>query len=411
MDYSYLFYTILSLLAYLLFSGTSYIFASINPIEIALRKQQNDFVGKAVNWFYRQTLPFLLTTHFYKLLSLIGFVVGLSYLLPTYGLAARLLIALSVIFITNDIITKSAYRLFTFYRAISIVALPYSLFHALAIPIITPLTFFVEKIAAGFGIAPDEAQNTVEQSDLEDYIQEYIDTDTDPSEEVNLLSKAMALDNIKIKECMVPRTEIQAVALQDNLSTIVQKFIETKHSKLLVYDQTLDHVVGYLHHHDILQEQQTLNIGKKHKRHIWGIMIVPENMSAAVLLDKFIADRKNIALVVDEFGGTSGIVTLEDILEEIFGEIRDEHDDERLLERQISPNEYEFSARLEIDYLNEQYGLKISEGDYETLGGYIVAHHNSIPQNGEQLQIEGLTFTVLAATPTRVESVRLKKTE
>lgn len=229
-----------------------------------------------------------------------------------------------------------------------------------------------------------------------------MDTEEDSELDTEVFRNALDFDQVKVRECMVPRNEVVAVELNENMEVLWDTFIESGHSKVLVYKETVDNIIGYVHQVDLFNKPQSI------KSSMIPIVIATESMPANELLKKFTANRKSLAVVVDEFGGTAGIVTIEDILEEIFGEIDDEHDTEDLTEEQISETEYRFSARLEVDYLNETYDLNIPEGDYETLGGFIIARYESLPEQGETLVIDRYEFHILSLEHARIGDVRLR---
>jgi CBS domain containing-hemolysin-like protein len=205
---------------------------------------------------------------------------------------------------------------------------------------------------------------------------------------------------------MVPRTEIQAIDIENTIEEVKAVFEETKHSKLLVFENNIDNIIGYIHINDILTKTTDL------RSKIRPIQFYPETYSAQDLLEKLSKKRQSIAVVVDEFGGTSGIISIEDLIEEIFGEIEDEYDEEDAVEKTINPDDYIFSARLEIDYLNKNYKFNFPESDdYETLAGYIIHYHESIPQIGEEIVIGNYVFKIIKATDTRLEEVEIKNNQ
>ena len=230
-------------------------------------------------------------------------------------------------------------------------------------------------------------------------------TDESESEHNNIRIFQNALDfsNVRIRECMIPRTEIDAVETGSSIDHLKHRFIETGFSRILVYENSIDNITGYAELKDLFKNPSDIkSIQRK-------LAIVPETMPANRLLKHFVDERKNIALVVDEFGGTSGMITIEDVLEEIFGEIKDEHDTDNLIEKKISNNEYVFSGRLEIDYLNEKYKLNLPEkDDFETLAGMILYFHGSIPGTNDVIRIGNIVIKVLRAGSTRLELVNLK---
>jgi CBS domain containing-hemolysin-like protein len=221
--------------------------------------------------------------------------------------------------------------------------------------------------------------------------------------DIRIFQNALDFSNVKLRECMVPRTEIEAIESGSSIARLKEKFVETRLSRILIYQETIDNIIGYFELKDIFKNPTEI------KSMTRKLAIVPETMPANKLLKLFVDEKKNIALVVDEFGGTSGMVTIEDVLEEIVGDIEDEHDIIDLIEKTIGKNEYILSGRLEIDYLNEKYHLNLpEEDDYETLAGMILYHHGSIPANNDIIRIANLTFRVLKASSTRLELVNLK---
>jgi CBS domain containing-hemolysin-like protein len=220
---------------------------------------------------------------------------------------------------------------------------------------------------------------------------------------IRIFQNALDFSNVKLRECMVPRTEIEAVEASSSIDALKEKFIATRYSRILVFQDTIDNITGYFELKDIFKNPADI------KSAIRKLAIVPETMPANKLLKLFVNEKKNIALVVDEFGGTSGMVTIEDILEEIVGDIEDEHDISDLIEKVVGKNEYIFSGRIEIDYLNEKYNLKLpEEDDYETLAGMIMFFHGSIPGNNDVIRIGNIVIKVLRVSTTRLELVNLR---
>ncbi|RYZ59924.1 MAG: CBS domain-containing protein, partial [Chitinophagaceae bacterium] len=227
------------------------------------------------------------------------------------------------------------------------------------------------------------------------------DNDSDEMD-TELFENALELPRVKIRQCLVPRKEVVGVDVACTVEEARKKFIDTKLSKLVVYDKTIDSIVGYVHQLDLFKHPASL------QAILLPIPAVPESMSATDLIGKFTKERKSIAWVVDEFGGTAGIVTMEDVLEEIFGEIHDEYDSEEFVEKRLSENEYIFSGRLELDYISEKYELDFGENESETLSGFIISHHETIPQQKERIIIDDFEFDILSVTNTRIEMVKMK---
>ena len=212
----------------------------------------------------------------------------------------------------------------------------------------------------------------------------------------------MDFKNVKLRDCMVPRTEIVAIDAEAGINNLIKLFTESGHSKIMVYEGDIDNLVGYLHAYDIFSRPSGL------KNIIRKVDIYPETMAARDLLNEFIKNHKSVAIVVDEFGGTSGMVTMEDIIEEIFGEIEDEYDKDIDSEQQLSDNQFVFSTRIEIDYLNEKYNLNIPESEeYETLAGFIISYHESIPRENEIIEIPPFAFEITKASENRIEEVKM----
>jgi CBS domain containing-hemolysin-like protein len=239
---------------------------------------------------------------------------------------------------------------------------------------------------------------------LESFIQNRSENKAE-SQEINqeLFQAALTLPYIKIRQCLVPRKEIESIDVNASIAVLKEKFVSTNLSKLVVYENNIDNIIGYVHQLSLFKNPMDI------RSILLSIPTVPESMTATELMNRLIRDRKSMAWVVDEFGGTSGIVTMEDLLEEIFGEIKDEYDTEELTERFITEDEYEFSGRLEIDYLNEKYNLDLSLNGSETLSGFIIQHNEQIPKEKEKIIIGDYDFEILQVSTNRIELVKLKK--
>ncbi len=243
--------------------------------------------------------------------------------------------------------------------------------------------------------------------DLDNYLKEAIlkseHNKNELDSEIQMFQNALDFSNVKLRECMNPRTEIIALDVSESIETLRKKFIETNISKILIYKGNVDNVIGFVKSTEMFKRPTNI------KSILNTIMVVPETMSADKLLTRFLQQNKNIAVVVDEFGGTSGIITIEDIMEEIFGEIEDEHDSSNLIDKKIGENEYLFSGRIEIDFVNEKYNLKLPESDeYETIAGLIIHYHESIPEKDEEIVIESCRFNIIEVSQTQIHKVKLK---
>lgn len=242
-------------------------------------------------------------------------------------------------------------------------------------------------------------------TDLNDYLQNTVETKETPGSSVDtkIFDNALKFKTVKVRDCMVPRPEIQAIEVSAGIEGLREAFTRTGHSKILVYRESIDNIIGYAHMLSLYRRPESL------EQALSKIRIVPETMPVHELMVSFLQERKSIALVVDEFGGTSGIVTTEDIIEEIFGDIEDEHDEDDLETRQIDDDNYLLSARNEIDDLNEQFGLGLPEGDYDTLAGLILSVHEDIPAIGDEIEIPGYRATVKSMNDAKIDKVHLRR--
>lgn len=253
-----------------------------------------------------------------------------------------------------------------------------------------------------FDVRIREKREPLKRSDLRHLFHTPIPEETDELQ-AQLIENAQELPKIKVRQCLVPRKEIIGIPRQTDIEAVRQRFIDTQLSKLIVFEKDIDHIVGYVHQLDLFKNPQQLD------EIILPIPAIPESMSATRLIRQFTRERKSIAWVVDEFGGTAGIVTMEDVLEELFGEIRDEFDTEDFTEKQIGEKEFIFSGRLELDYLADKYDFTFDHEEAETLSGYIINHHDTIPRQKERIIIDEYEFEILQVTDTRIETVRMKR--
>jgi CBS domain containing-hemolysin-like protein len=243
--------------------------------------------------------------------------------------------------------------------------------------------------------------------DLDNYVREGTSTAIEKKEEmdheIQIFQNALDFSSVKARECMFPRIEIIAMEVNESVDVLKQKFVQTRLSKILIYSENIDNIIGYVYSKEIFKKPDSI------RSILLPVSIVPESMAARDVLTVFIQQHKSIAVVVDEFGGTSGMLTIEDVIEEIFGEIEDEHDKEEMVDKQLSETEFIFSARLETDYINNKYNLDLPIlDDVETLGGLVMHYHESIPRYLEEIKIENFLFTITGVSRTRIEQVNLK---
>ena len=321
-------------------------------------------------------------------------------------LLIQTLISTFVILITAEFFPKILFRINP-NTILKFFAIPVWLFYYLFFPLILIYIGFSELLLSKvFRISLPKESYQFSAIDLEEYVKEYVDGEEQQEEldqEIQMIQNAIEFKNIKLRDCLVPRPEIKAIEINEDIEQLRQLFTATGHSKIMIYEENIDNLIGYVHAFDMFaQPQQISDVVRK-------VEVFPETLAANKLLSDFMSKHKSVAVVVDEFGGTSGIVTMEDVIEEIFGEIEDEYDKEVSLEKMVSENEYLFSTRLEIDFINKKYKLNIPVSDeYETLSGFIIHSHESIPILHEQIEINPFIFTVLKSSKNRIEEVKLE---
>ena len=401
------------------FAGTEIAFISANKLNIELRKKQGKFSGRILARFMENPAEFigtslvgvnvlvviygLLFTQFTE--RLLHMFIGPGIAIPGYlEVAVDTLLATLVMLIFAEFLPKAIFRSKA-ETVLTIFAVPMLLMYYLFFPVakvFVSISEFILKYL--FNVRIKENKQVFNRVDLEVFVKQGMHGHENENGEVNaeLFENALYLVNVRIRKCMVPRNEVEAVDINTSIEDARKKFIDTKLSKIIVYDDTIDNIVGYIHHLDLNRKPREI------KEILHTISAIPEAMSAVDLMNRFTKDRKSIAWVVDEFGGTAGIVTMEDVLEEIFGDINDEYDVEEHVEKQLAENEYIFSGRLELDYLNEKYGFAFPTEQSETLSGYIISGHETIPKIKEQIILGNYEFDILLVTDTRIETVKMK---
>ena len=396
------------------FAGVEMAFYSANRFGIELKKKQGRQSAILLSKLIESPQTFLSTTLLGFTLFLVCF--ALLFTQVTYPLwnliklnndIARLLLdiilATFIVMIFAEFIPRAIFRAHS-NRILSAIAWLINFFYQLLQPIATMflnLSDWVLKYI--FNVRIRQTKDSLSSGTLETLFQQSNDTDYEPQElNTELFENALELPKVKIRQCLVPRKEIIGVEIKCTTEQAREKFIDTKLSKLIVYEGNIDNIVGYVHQLDMFKSPQDL------QSILLPIPAVPESMSATDLIGKFTKERKSIAWVVDEFGGTAGIVTMEDLLEEIFGEIHDEYDSEEFVEKRLAENEYIFSGRLELDYISEKYDLEFPGNESETLSGYIINHHETIPHQKERIIIDDYEFDILSVSDTRIEMVKLK---
>ncbi len=418
MDWNSIIAIVASLFLIGFFAGIEIAFVSVSKLSVELKRKQGSYTGKVWSEFMEEPTRFIGTT-----------LIALNILLVVYGLlwseilnsfwkywhiqdtyiklAAETIISTFLLLIF-EFIFKAFFRakgnavigsvVITF-----VVSFFYSLLAWVATFFVSVTEWMLKYI---FNVKLQNKTEVFTKIDLEHFIQQHNQNDTDDNDEMNneLFENVLSLADIKVRECLVPRKEIEAIDIHAPISEVKSKFIETKLSKLVVYEGNIDNIQGYIHQLDMFKNPSIL------RAIMLPIPTIPESMSATDLINKFSRERKSIAWVVDEFGGTAGIVTMEDLLEEIFGDIKDEYDvAEEFVDKQISANEYLFSGRLELDHLRDKYELVFrKDEDTGTLSGYIINQHESIPRQKDRIIIDDYQFDILSVSETLIETVKLK---
>lgn len=401
------------------FAGIEVSFATANRLGIELKKKQGKtsaiflshlfdepyrFIGTVLVGFNFFLVIFVLLVSTFWNLLLSKSDITSSLILPL-RLLLEIVLSMLVVIIIGEFIPKAIFRaksdpLLSFSARSGLLGFFHDLFYPIAAAFVK-ISYWILTII--FDMRIDRKKPPFSRADLEHFFQqtkEYSEENKDLNAE--LFEAALSLPKVKVRECLVPRKEIEAIDLNTSVESVRKIFIDTRLSKLVVYDSNIDHIVGYVHQLDLFKKPHFV------KDILLPIPAIPESMSAMDLISKFTRERKSIAWVVDEFGGTSGIVTMEDMLEEIFGEIQDEYDVEEFEEKMISEEEFILSGRLELDYLNEKYGLEFPENGSETLSGFIIHQYEAIPHLKERIIIGDFDFEILNVSDTRIEMVRVR---
>ncbi len=393
------------------FSGSEIAFISANKLSIEVEKNSGTRKGRILANFYQAPKEFLGTMLVGNNIALVVFTLLMTKLLqpwltPFVGDAGvfffiSTLIVTIVVLIFGEFLPKVLFRL---YANELILAFVYPLIvfkWILALPswMMIKLSNFILKYILRTSL--EATEDAITRLDLQDFIEGTISQEEDDIE-TDIFKNALHLKDVRVHECMIPRPEISHIDISETVDALANVFKTARHSRIIVSDGDIDNVVGYVHHQQLLFNPDTILQAMR------IIHFVPETMSAKDLMQQMILKESNITCVVDEFGGTAGIITLEDILEEIFGEIEDEHDTEEYIDEQLSPSEYRFSGRLEIDFINEKYEhINIPEGEHNTLSGYIIMTSEDIPDEGEELVMGDYKFIFESVSEKKIETVRL----
>lgn len=399
------------------FSGMEIAFVSSNRMLAEMDREDNGLSGKIISVFYSHPNGFVSTM-----------LVGNNIVLVVYGIlfaqlfdntlfssldegarvTADTLLSTLVILFTGEFLPKILFKN-NANRLLSVFAVPAYIFYILLWPI-SRFSTFVSKCMlsiVGIKMSNENDDEGFSKVDLDYLVQSSIDnaqSEDDINDEVKIFQNALDFSDCKVRDCMVPRTEINAVDYNDcSIEELMQMFVESGNSKIIVYEDDIDHIIGYIHSSEMFRNRD------KWREHVCKMPFVPETMAAQKLMHIFLQQKKSLGVVVDEFGGTSGIVSLEDIVEEIFGDIQDEHDNDKYIAKQVGDHEYLLSARLEIDKVNDLFAVGLPESDeYMTVGGYILHEYQNFPKLNEVITIGHFEFRIIKSTMTKIELVRLK---
>ena len=393
------------------FSGFEIAYVSSNKVHLEILKKQEGVIANVLTKLTRKPSKLLATMLVGNNVALVvyGFEMGkvMTALLPEFfqNVLWHTIISTLIILITAEFMPKVFFQIYA-NQLLKIFAIPAYFFYLLFYPLssfVMWISDFVLRVF--FKTKGDYVPLSFTKVELVDYISEQLENVPKKEEmdsEVQMFQNALEFSGVKAREIMIPRTEIVAVELNESIENLIATFVSSGFSKILIYNENIDDILGYVHSFDMFKKPKNI------KEVLIPIVNIPETIQINEVLNLLTRKRKSMAVVLDEYGGTSGIVTLEDIVEELFGEIEDEHDKDKFIEEQLSENEYLFSARLEVEYLNETYHLEIPESEeYETLGGFIVLHNEGIPTQGEKIEISPFTFVIEACSQTKIETVRL----
>lgn len=416
---------VVSLLFSAFFSGMEIAYVSSNKIHIEIEKKQNDFLAKVLTRLTIKPSKFIATMLIGNNIALViyGFFMGellvdwfqsqlptgygfVNYLFTNLSLLTQTVISTLIILFTAEFLPKVFFQIYS-NLFLKIFALPAYLFYVL-FSLISDFVIWISDLVLKqfFKTDGDEVQLAFSKVELGNYISEQMEDIHDDEEvdtEIQIFQNALEFSEVKSREVMIPRTELIAVEIHDSITALNALFTSTGYSKILVYKNTIDDILGYVHSFELFKKPKSI------KSIMLPVEFVPETMLIKDVLNVLTKKRKSVAVVLDEYGGTSGIMTVEDIVEELFGEIEDEHDTIELLEEKINRTTYNFSARLDVDYLNETYKFNLPENEnYETLGGLIVNSTEEIPSKDEKVKIENYLFTILEVSNTKIDVVSLQ---
>lgn len=410
--------TIVAIIFSGLFSGTEIAFIQSNKVRIEIDATKGGFINKIISKFNSNQDMFISTILVGNNIVLVVYGITISVILnpmlqqiynnEAFVLIANTILSTGIILITGEFIPKTVFRINP-NLMLKLFALPVLIIYVLLYPISLFISWISRQLMKLIGVKDEQVEtSSITMDELDNYIQQTIDEQKGKEEvenEVKIFRNAIDFKDTHIGDCMIPRNEIVAVDMETTTKEqLINTFVATGLSKIVVYKEDIDNVCGYIHVAELLDAEI------EWKERIKPVVFTPETMLANKMMRRLMAEKKSMAIVVDEFGGTCGLVTLEDLVEEIFGEIEDEHDRQKLVERKIGENEYEFSGRVEIEHINEKFDLDIKESEsYHTIAGYILDNLESLPSQGDVFELGDLKFTILNMSAARIELIKVER--
>ena len=411
--------TVISLALSALFSGVEIAFVTSDRVRTELDVARGGLISKIINRFYANGEFFISSILVGNNIMLVIYGMGAAALLEPWletwisssalVLLAQTIISTIVILFTGEFIPKTIFRINP-NSSLKVFALPVFIFYLILYPISWFSTFLSRMLMRMVGIKSAETRlRVISVGELNEFIEENIDTleekHHEVENEVKIFQNALDFSHTHLRDCMTPRNEVVAVNISTSRESLSQLFTTSGRSKIIVYRDDIDNIVGYIHVSELFNPEADW------REHIKPVLFAPENLLANKMMRRLLQQKKSLAVVVDEFGGTAGIISLEDLVEEIFGDIQDEHDKSRLTARMLAPDIYEFSGRCEITAINEQFDLDIPEDDdYQTLAGYILHTTGTIPAKGDSIPLGDLTFEIMRTSASRLELIRVVRT-
>ena len=408
--------TIIAIILSGLFSGTEIAFIQSNKVRIEIDASKGGIINKIISRFNANQDMFISTLLVGNNITLVIYGITISVILnpmlqqvydnEAFMLIANTLISTGIILITGEFMPKTVFRINPNVM-LKVFALPVFLIYIVLYPISKFSSWISTMMMRLFGVKNEQQESgAITMDELDDYIQQTIEDQKDKEEienEVKIFRKAIDFKDTHISDCMIPRNEIVAVDVETTTKEqLIDTFVTTGLSKIVVYSDDIDNVCGYIHVAELLDAEVVW------KERIKPVLYTPESMLANKMMRRLMAEKKSMAIVVDEFGGTCGLVTLEDLVEEIFGEIEDEHDFEKQVGTRLSDTSFEFSGRAEIEHINEEFDLDLKESEsYHALAGYLLDNLESLPTQGDVYEISGLKFTIIKMSATRIETIRV----